>query len=138
MANKQTEYNRGRQQGLEMAYRILKDTKNEDGAYHIANEIRKRGRCPIKTVVTMKELEKLTEPIKWTIYESFMCMAIMVLHDQFGFGKKRCLDFINRWNFKTDCMSSGLVEWQDMVEAIKEEIGIDIPTECMKERGLIG
>ena len=137
MANKQNELNRGRMQGLDMAYRLLRAAGDDKGAKIIETEIRNRGVVPIKTAATLKELEKAAEPYKQCMYETFLCMTLMVLHDQFGFGRKRCDDFIHRWNLKTDCMSEGLVRWKDHVEAIKAEIGIDVPTECMRKEKLI-
>jgi len=137
LANKMKEYNRGRDQGLDMAYRLLKSEGEEKAANIINAEIKKRGRMPIKLAITSKELAEATAPMKWCMYESFMCMALMVLHDQFGFGKKRCTDFIDRWNLKTDCLDDGLVDWADMIKAVRDEIGIDVPTACMREEGLI-
>ena len=61
----------------------------------------------------------------------------MTIHDEFGFGKSRCERFLKRWNLKTDCLGSGLVTWGDNVQCIKEELGIDVPSEAMKLEGLI-
>ena len=139
MAKKFDEYNRGRMQGLEMAYRMLKEAGNNAGMELIGEEIRKRGKLPreAQLPVTTKELEHGLEPIKWCMYESFMCQALMVLRDQFGFGKSRCMKFIKRWNYKADCMGEGLVNWSDYISTIKEELDIDVPVACMKEEGLI-
>lgn len=131
------EYNKGRMQGLDMAYRLLRDAGEKKAANLIGDEIRKRGRMPVSLPVTTKEIDHGLEHIKWCMYESFMCQALMVLRDQFGYGTKRCKDFIKRWNLKTDCMGSGLVEWKDYVETIKEELNIDVPTACMREEGLL-
>lgn len=137
MANRMKEYNRGRDQGLDMAYRLVRDAGEDKAAVVIAEEIRKRGRMPVKLAVTSKEIEKGLDHIKLCMYETFLCQSLMVLRDQFGFGKKRCMDFIDRWNFKTDCMSSGLVEWADYVATIKAELDIDVPTASMREEKLL-
>ena len=92
---------------------------------------------PVKLAVTSKEIEKGLDHIKLCMYETFLCQSLMVLRDQFGFGKKRCMEFIDRWNFKTDCMSSGLVEWADYVATIKAELDIDVPTASMREEKLL-
>ena len=137
MANRMKEYNRGRDQGLDMAYRLVRDAGEDRAAALIAEEIQKRGRMPVKLAVTSKEIEKGLDHIKKCMYESFLCQTLMVLHDQFDFGRTRCLRFMNRWNFKTDCMTSGLVEWADYIATIKEELNIDLPHECMKAEGLM-
>lgn len=137
MANRMKEYNRGRDQGLDMAYRLVRDGGEDRAAALIAEEIQKRGRMPVKLAVTSKEIEKGLDHIKLCMYETFLCQSLMVLRDQFGFGKKRCMEFIDRWNFKTDCMSSGLVEWADYVATIKAELDIDVPTASMREEKLL-
>lgn len=137
MARKYNEYNKGRMQGLDMAYRLLRDAGEKKAAAMIGEEIKKRGRLPVQLPITTKEIDHGLEHIKWCMYETFMCQAIMVLHDQFDFGKARCLRFIKRWNLKSDAMGAGYVEWFDYVATIKEELDIDVPTECMKEEGLI-
>ena len=137
MANKLTEYNRGRQQGLEMAYRLLCDAGETYAAGLIQDEIRMRGRIGIPTAAITKELEEAAGPIKVCMYESFLCMTLMVLRDQFEFGQTRCQRFVDRWKLKEACLADGLVNWRDQVEAVKNELGIDIPTEIMKENQLI-
>lgn len=131
------EYNRGREQGLAMAARLLREHGKDDCVEIIHEEMRIRGRMPVKMGVTSKEIEAATTQIRWTIYESFMCMALMVLHDQFGFGRIRAQRFLDRWNYKVECMDAKLVDWQDMVDTVKEEIGIAVPTACMREGKLL-
>lgn len=137
MSRKFNEYNKGRKQGLEMAHKILRDAGEEKAAELIADEIRKRGKLPVQLPLTSKELIEGIQPIKWCLYETFMCMTIEVLHLRFGFGKKRCREFLKWWNIKVEALDEKLVNWQEYVDAIREEVGIDIPTDCMKEEGLI-
>lgn len=137
MADRMKEYNRGRDQGLDMAYRLLRDAGENKAAGLIRDEIKARGKTPVKLAITSKELTKGLEPLKWCMYETFMCMALMVLHDEFGFAKKRCLRFLDRWNLKTDCLSDGLVNWSDMIKAVKDDVDIEVPTACMRQEGLI-
>jgi len=137
MANKQTEYNRGRQQGLDMCLRMLKAAGDKFGARIIQEEIDKRGKMGIPTAATTKELEHATMPIKLCMYESFLCQTLMVLHDEFGFGQARCKRFFDRWKLKEDCLQDGLVTWKDSVDAIKQELDITLPTDGMKWNELI-
>ena len=134
---KMQEYNRGRSQGLDMARRLLEDAGETKAAALVVEEIRIRGKLPVQMAVTSNEINRGLEHIKLCMYETFLCQSLMVLHDQFGFGRKRCLDFMARWNLKTDCMSSRLVNWSDYIKAIKDELDIDVPTACMKEEGLV-
>ena len=137
MANRQTENNRGRMQGLEMSLRMLKAAGDKFGASIIQEEIDKRGRVAVQTAATTKELEQATMPIKLCMYESFLCQTLMVLHDEFGFGQTRCNRFFDRWKLKEDCLQDGLVTWKDHVDAIKKELDIELPTDNMRWNELI-
>lgn len=53
-------------------------------------------------------------------------MAIAVLHDEFGFGQKRCQKFMAGMDKASDYIDQGLAEWIDYVQAIKEELGIEL------------
>jgi len=137
MANKQREYDRGRSHGLQLAMRILQEAGDQKGFDVIKEEVLLRGRIKLDVNLSMKEIEEGLEPIKKCMYESFLCQSLMTLHDEFGFGKARCERFIKRWNLKTDCMGSGLLTWEDNVQCIKDELGIDVPVESMRLEGLI-
>ena len=134
---KMAEYNKGRLQGLEMAVRILTENGDERGAKLIRDEIRRRNMTPIKLGVTAKELAEALLPIKRIMYEQSQCLTLMVLHDEFGFGKGRCMRFLRRWNLKVDCLAGDLVDWKDMVETVRKELDIDVPTVAMREEGMI-
>ena len=137
MANKQTEYNRGRQQGLEMSCRLLSEAGDDFGVRVIQEELHRRGRLGISTAATTKELDEAAGPIKLCMYESFLCMALMVLRDKFEFGEIRCRRFLEGWRSKESCMEDGLVKWQEYVDAVKEELNITLPTEEMRKNELI-
>lgn len=137
MNRKMQEYNRGRDQGLDMAWRLLKDAGNKEGMELIAKEIRFRGKVPINTYISHKEMEKAITPLQKLMYETFLCMALTVLHDEFDFGKKRCLRFLCRWADKTANMSEGYMNWADLVQVIKEELDIDVPTISLRQENMI-
>lgn len=132
MAKKPSDYFRGRQQGLDIACRVLKENGDMKGVEIIREEIRKRGRMEIDTAATTRELEQASMQVKVCMYESFLCQTLMVLRDEFDFEQKRCKRFIDKWNLKTECMEDGLVTWRDQVDAIKEELDIELPTDNMK------
>ena len=104
--NKMREYERGREDGLDLARRIVK----QGGIEALEQE------C--------KDLDKASEKIKEVIADSFVILSIAVLHDDFGFGEKRCQRFRNGLDRAADYINDGLAEWIDYVNAIKEELGI--------------
>lgn len=95
----------GRTEGLELALRIVK----EGGAEALE-----------------REMDKAAQKIKEQILDTVLAMSVMVLRDEFGFGKKRLDQFKARFNLKTECMNDGLVTWADILEAIRDETGIEL------------
>lgn len=80
----------------------------------------------IKVPVDHREMDKAAQKIKEQILDTVLAMSIMVLKDEFGFGKKRLDQFKARFNLKTECMNDGLVTWADILEAIRDETGIEL------------
>ena len=118
--NKMREYERGREDGLDLARRIVKQGRIEA----LEQECKFRGATGIHTSLAVKDLDKASEKIKEVIADSFVILSIAVLHDDFGFGEKRCQRFRNGLDWAADYINDGLAEWIDYVDAIKEELGI--------------
>lgn len=118
--NKMREYERGREDGLDLARRITR----EGGLEALEKECRFRGVTGIHTSLARKDLDKASEKIKQLVSECCVIMAIAVLHDEFGFGQKRCQKFMEGMDKASDYIDQGLAEWIDYVQAIKEELGI--------------
>lgn len=78
----------------------------------------------IHTSLAAKDLDKASEKMKEVIADCFVIMSIAVLHDDFGFGQKRCQRFRDGLDRASDYITDGLAEWIDYVNSIKEEMGI--------------
>lgn len=137
MANKRTEYYRGLNSGLQMAYRMMRDAGLKDAENLIGEEIRIRGVMQITPSVTKRELEDGCDEIEQRLYESFLCQTLIVLHDAFDFGKTRCLRFMDNWNLKADQLRESLVSWEDNVTWVRKVLGIDIQTTAMERGGIL-
>ena len=120
--NKMREYERGREDGLDLARRITR----EGGLEALEKECRFRGVTGIHTSLARKDLDKASEKIKQIVSECCVIMAIAVLHDEFGFGQKRCQKFMAGMDKTSDYIDQGLAEWIDYVQAIKKELGIEL------------
>ncbi len=120
--NKMREYERGREDGLSLALRIAK----EGGIEALEKEIRFRGITGIHTSLASKDLDKAAEKIKEITLDTFTVMSVAVLHDEFGFGEKRCQRYMDGINKAAEYIVDGLATWPDYISAIKEEIGLDL------------
>ena len=120
--NKMREYERGREDGLSLALRIAK----EGGIEALEREIKFRGITGIHTSLASKDLDKASEQIKEITLDTFTMMSVAVLHDEFGFGEKRCQRYMDGINKAAEYIVDGLATWPDYISAIKEEIGLDL------------
>lgn len=116
------DYIAGREDGLALALRIVE----KSGIDGLRKEIRYRHITGIHTSLDRKALNVATRKIKEMTCDTIMAMSIEVLHDEFGFAKKRCERFKERFEKKAECMVAGYVTWKDITDNLKDEMGIDI------------
>lgn len=119
---KVNEYASGRSDGLQMALRLVE----ENGIDALREEIKFRGITGINTVLCKKEVEKASQKMKEMTCDTIMCLAVLTLHDEFGYSKKRCERFMQRFNLKADCLVDDMCSWQDIIDTVKEELGIEM------------
>lgn len=53
-----------------------------------------------------------------------MVASAVVLHDGYGFGKKRTTEFLKRLGNTMDCLRDGDVSYGDLLEVLENEIGV--------------
>lgn len=65
--------------------------------------------------------------IKGNVTQTILAMSMLVLHDEFGFGRKRLEQFSERFAKKTKCMADpeNLFCWQDVKEILMDECGVN-------------
>lgn len=120
--NKMREYERGREDGLDLAYRIVQ----QGGIEALKKELKFRGVTGIKTSLAAKDLGKAGEAIKEMTLDTITILALAVLHDDFGFGEKRCQKFMDGMDRGAQFLVEDLATWPDYIESIKEQMGIDV------------
>ncbi|MDY4835469.1 MAG: hypothetical protein SO181_10055 [Frisingicoccus sp.] len=116
------DYDRGRNDGLAMALRIVES----DGIEGLRREIKFRGVTGIHTTLAKKELDQASKQIKEMTLDTMIVLAVATLHDEFDFGQKRCQRFMDRLELKAGCLIDDLATWPDYIKAIKDEIGLEL------------
>lgn len=116
------DYMAGREDGLQLALSIVK----ERGVEGLEEEIRFRNITGIHTMLAKKDLDKATKKIKEMTIDTFTVLSVATLRDEFGYGLKRLTRFIDRMNLKAECLLDDMVTWQDFIDNIKEETGIEL------------
>ena len=127
------DYHAGRARGLELALDIVK----KDGIEALEKEVQIRGRTGINSPVSLKDLTVALPPLRRLIQEAYTILIIETLHTELGFGSKRASKFINRLNLKAECIVDDMVNWQDYVDAIKDELKLEADLPVMESAGLV-
>lgn len=125
-----TDLEQARRDGMSYAYKIVA----EKGIAGLEQELRFRGYTKAPIGVDMKYVDKFVDNVKKAMLSSVLVMSVMVLRDEFGFGRKRLGRFIERFNFKSDCIYEDYASWMDFVDTIKEETGLDLRLNMSDEK----
>lgn len=120
--NKMKEYERGREDGLDLALRIVRD----GGLDALERECKFRGVTGIHTSLAVKDLNKASQKIKEMTLDTFTILGVAVLHDKFEFGQKRCQKFIDGMEQGAEYIMDDLATWGDYIQSIKEELNINL------------
>lgn len=131
MADKMAQYNEGFCRGLKVAHKIAK----EGGIEAIEKEILYRGRIGNQMPVSNADLMRAAEKIEKNIMQTVTALMLLTLHDEFGFGRKRLEQCLDRFMFKTECMGDpeNLFCWQDVHDILQEECGMDMEINILEE-----
>ena len=120
--NKMKEYERGREDGLDLALRIVRD----GGLEALERECKFRGVTGIHTSLAVKDLDKASMKIKEMTLDTFTILGVAALHDAFGFGEKRCKKFIEKMEEGAEYLMDDLATWDDYINEIKSQLGINL------------
>lgn len=111
-----------RSEGMAYALRIAR----EKGIEELEKEIKFRNLTGISLNLSRKDLNQASEKIKEMAMDTFTILTVAVLHDEFGFGEKRCQRFIDRMNQKADCLIDDFCTWDDYIRTIKDELNLNL------------
>lgn len=113
---------KARLNGMEYALKIAK----EQGIDALAEDIKRRGGHGIPVGLDRQAEREFVDRVKMNILDTVLVLSCATLQDEFGFGKKRTQKFIDRFNFKANCLSDDYVLWEEIQEGLKDELGIDL------------
>lgn len=122
MENKLDQYMLGRTEGMELALRIAKDK----GIEELEKEVRFRQRTGISLNVTRQELNAASNKIKEMTLDTFTILSIACLHDLWGFGQKRCQQYMDKMAEGAQYLVEDLATWDDYTKEIQEQLGFEI------------
>ena len=115
--SKASDLGNARLQGMAYALNRIK----EIGLDEFEKELAWRARCVITTAISPQELYHNNSEIIKQHDEIARTLIILILHDEFDFGKKRLKRFLDRWQLKAGCVIEKYVSWPEM-KALADEI----------------
>ncbi len=111
-----------RLEGMAQALRIAK-AKGVEG---LEADLKMRNITGLPCRVSRSVLDEVVMRIKNNMVDTFVIMTAYVLHNKFGYGQKRLERFIEEFRFQTDCLSEDYIAWQDQIEVLRKECGIEL------------
>lgn len=111
-----------RLQGMQMAYRVAK----EKGIEGLEKDIKCRGAWGIPVGLNNSVLDEFVTKVKNTTLDSVLILAMVTLHDEFGFGHDRLQRFQNRFDFKASCFDGDFTNWDEQIAILKDECDIEL------------
>ena len=130
---KRDDYMLGRSEGMAFALKIAKD----GGIEALEKEIKMRNIWGLHTNVPMKDIQDIKNKITLRVIDIITCVALLTVHDEFGFGQQRGLRFLKRFEQKVDCVvgdpdDGQTVSLEDYIKVIDKEMGIKLKiSECI-------
>ena len=132
--NKLSEYTRGRDDGLALAWKIIQ----ESGVEGFRNEMKFRNKTGIHTNLMLREVEQFTEPFKKVMLETMQVGMVAALHDEFGFGQQRCQRAVDAIEKVMVYRNHGWLYWIDVMGDIKKRLNLDLEDTELKKNDSFG
>lgn len=118
----------GRNEGMVFALKIVAETQRagKDPVEELRRELRARKLMKLQICATQKEVDQASECIKTTTMKTMLSACMIVLWEQFGFGKVRLLRLMENFYTYVDALNEGSITWFDITDLLKEKTGVEI------------
>ena len=110
------------EEGMAQALRIAK-AKGIDG---LEADLKMRNITGLPCAVSRAAMDECIMNIKYNVVDTFTILVAYTLHEKFGFGKTRLNRFIHDFNFQAECLDEDYCTWEDQIEILRQECGLDL------------
>lgn len=119
---KVSQYEQARRDGMAYALKIAE----EGGVEALREEMRLRNYTKAPIGMEKKYLNEFADNCKHAIVSTVKIAALMALRDEYEFGSKRLIRFLDRFESNCESIMGGWAEWMDFVDTLKAETGLDL------------
>ena len=110
-----------RREGMAYALKIAK----EKGVEALEEELRFRNALKLPIAIPRSAADEAINNIKMNVVDTVTILSAITLRDQFGFGQKRIEQYVERFNLKAECIMDDYATWNDQIEILREEVGLN-------------
>ena len=111
-----------RREGMAYALKVAR----EKGIEGLEEEIKYRNISLVPIAISKEKMDECVNNIKMNTIDTMLILSASTLRDEFGFGKERIARFVERFNFKAECLVDGCCTWDDQMTMLAEECGIKL------------
>lgn len=111
-----------RMEGMAQALRIAK-AKGIDG---LKADLKMRNITGLPCAVSRAAMDECIMNIKYNVVDTFTILVAYTLHEKFGFGRERLGRFIEAFNFQEECLDEDYCTWEDQIEILRQECGLEL------------
>jgi hypothetical protein len=98
----------------------------KDPVEELRRELRARNLMKLQICATQKELDQASDCIKVTTMKTMLSACMVVLWEQFGFGKVRLTRLMEHFMTYVMALNEGSIGWFDVTDLLYEKTGITI------------
>lgn len=111
-----------RREGMAYALRIAK----EKGVSGLEDELKRRNATEIPIRMTRAQITQFSQDVKHNVVFYMSVMARGILADKFDFTKEQLEKFNQHLNNRSDCLVGDYTSWQEQIETLNEDFGLNI------------
>ena len=111
-----------RREGIAYALKIAK----ERGIEGLEEELKYRNISLVPIAVSKEKMDECVNNIKLNTIDTMLILSASTLRDEFEFDKDKIAQFIERFNLKAECLVDGWCTWNDQIQTLAEECGIEL------------
>lgn len=106
-----------RLEGMAYALKVAK----EDGIEGLEIDIKRRNAHYIPLSIDKKKLDEIIYLLSSNCRETITLLLTYVLHNDFGYGKKRLEDVMDAFQKQVNFLDEGYINWQDIIDVMADE-----------------
>ena len=99
----------------------------KDGTEACRKELEERGIIGIPLNISKAQLHEFENRVRMNVLNTVLLLSVSVMLDEFEFTQDMLIRFIERFNNRSDCLDGDYVRWEEIQNALQEEINLKLP-----------